>query len=129
MTLDTIAAAIEDIKNGKMIIVVDDEGRENEGDLLMAAEKVNAAAINFMVRFARGLVCVPLTAQRLEELKIPMMVNENTSAHCTAFTVSIEARENVTTGISAHDRAHTIKVLVDPDSNPSDWVSPGIYFH
>ena len=128
MAFATIPEVIEDIRNGKLIIVVDDEGRENEGDLLMAAEKVMPESINFMVRYARGLVCAPMTGERLDELKIPMMVSENTSAHCTAFTVSVEAKHNVTTGISAHDRAHTIKVLVDPDSKPQDIVHPGHIF-
>jgi 3,4-dihydroxy 2-butanone 4-phosphate synthase/GTP cyclohydrolase II len=128
MAFATIPEVIEDIRNGKLIIVVDDEGRENEGDLLMAAEKVTPESINFMVRYARGLVCAPMTGERLDELKIPMMVSENTSAHCTAFTVSVEAKHNVTTGISAHDRAHTIKVLVDPDSKPQDIVHPGHIF-
>ncbi len=128
MAFATIPEVIEDIRNGKLIIVVDDEGRENEGDLLMAAEKVTPEAVNFMVRHARGLVCAPMTGERLDELKIPMMVNENTSAHCTAFTVSVEAKHNVTTGISAHDRAHTVKVLVDPASKPGDIVHPGHIF-
>jgi 3,4-dihydroxy 2-butanone 4-phosphate synthase/GTP cyclohydrolase II len=128
MTFATIPEVIEDIRSGKLIIVVDDESRENEGDLLMAAEKVAPESINFMVRYARGLVCAPMTGERLDELKIPMMVSENTSAHCTAFTVSVEAKHNVTTGISAHDRAHTIKVLVDSASNPGDIVHPGHIF-
>ncbi|MDD3265453.1 MAG: bifunctional 3,4-dihydroxy-2-butanone-4-phosphate synthase/GTP cyclohydrolase II [Dehalococcoidales bacterium] len=128
MALATIEEAIQDIKEGKLIIVVDDENRENEGDLLIAAEKVTPDAINFMIKHARGLVCMPLTGQRLDELNIPMMVNQNTSAHCTAFTVSIEAKTGVTTGISAHDRAHTIKTVIDPDTTPDDIARPGHIF-
>lgn len=128
MALATIEEAIQDIRQGKLIIVVDDENRENEGDLLIAAEKVTPDAINFMIKHARGLVCMPLTGQRLDELNIPMMVNQNTSTHCTAFTVSIEAKTGVTTGISAHDRAHTIKTVIDPNTTPDDIARPGHIF-
>jgi len=128
MAFAGIEEAIADVKAGKFVIVVDDESRENEGDLVMAAEKVTPQAINFMARHARGLICVPLTAQRLDELKIPMMVQENTSAHGTAFTVSVEAAHHVTTGISAHDRAQTIKTLIDPNSKPDDIARPGHIF-
>ena len=128
MALATIEEALEDIKEGKLIIVVDDENRENEGDLLIAAEKVTPEAINFMIKHARGLVCMPLTGLRLDELDIPMMVNQNTSAHCTAFTVSIEAKHGVTTGISAHDRAHTIQTVIDPKTRPEDIARPGHIF-
>jgi len=128
MALATIEEALKDIKEGKLIIVVDDENRENEGDLLIAADKVTPDAINFMIKHARGLVCMPLTGQRLDELNIPMMVNQNTSAHCTAFTVSIEAKHGVTTGISAHDRAQTIKTVIDPKTTPDDIARPGHIF-
>jgi 3,4-dihydroxy 2-butanone 4-phosphate synthase/GTP cyclohydrolase II len=128
MTFARIEEAIAEIKAGKIIIVVDDESRENEGDLIMAAEKVTPEAINFMAIHARGLICTPMTGQRLDELKIPLMVTENTSAHTTAFTVSVEARHGVTTGISAQDRAQTIKVLIDPASKPEDIARPGHIF-
>jgi len=106
--------AIADIKAGRFVIVVDDYDRENEGDLVMASEMVTPDAINFMAKNARGLICVSLTAERLEQLKIPMMVTENTSPYSTGFTVSVEARKKVTTGISAADRAATVQVLIDP---------------
>ncbi len=128
MSLSSIAEAIEDIKAGKFVIVVDDEDRENEGDLVLAADKVTTEAINFMARHARGLICVPLTGKRLDELRIPMMVSENTSKFSTAFTVSVEAKYGVSTGISAADRAQTIKTLVDPLSKPEDIVRPGHIF-
>jgi 3,4-dihydroxy 2-butanone 4-phosphate synthase/GTP cyclohydrolase II len=128
MAFATIPEAIEDVKSGRFIIVVDDESRENEGDLLMAADKVTPEAVNFMARYARGLICAPMTGQRLDELKIPMMVDENTSAHCTAFTVSVEAKQNVTTGISASDRAQTIKILIAPEAKPEDIARPGHIF-
>ena len=124
----TIEEAIADIKAGKFIIVVDDEGRENEGDLIMAAEKVTPEAINFMAVHARGLICAPMTGERLDALKIPLMVQENTSAHTTAFTVAVEARHGVTTGISAADRATTMKVLIDPKTQPDDIARPGHIF-
>src|SRR4030042_6127933 len=111
MALSTIAEAIEDIKAGKFIIIVDDENRENEGDLAIAAEKITPDAINFMAREARGLICLPIIGTRLDELKIPFMVQENTSPFATAFTVSIEAKHKVTTGMSAHDRAATIRAV------------------
>ena len=128
MGLTTIPEAIEDIKAGKFIIIVDDEDRENEGDLVMAAEKVTPEAINFMAVHARGLICVPLTGERLDELRIPMMVRENTSKFSTAFTVSVEAKHGVSTGISAADRAQTVRVLVAPTSKPDDLVQPGHIF-
>jgi 3,4-dihydroxy 2-butanone 4-phosphate synthase/GTP cyclohydrolase II len=128
MALTSIKEAIEDIKAGKFIIVVDDEARENEGDLVLAAEKVTPEAINFMARHARGLICMPVTGQRLDELKIPLMVNDNTSELCTAFTVSIEAKHRVTTGISAYDRAETIKAVIDPATKPDDLIRPGHIF-
>ena len=124
----SISEAIEDIRAGKFVIIIDDESRENEGDLAMAAEKVTPEAINFMAKHGRGLVCVPVTGERLDELGIPLMVTNNTSRYSTAFTVSIEAKERVTTGISAFDRAQTIKTVLDPNTKPSDIVQPGHIF-
>jgi 3,4-dihydroxy 2-butanone 4-phosphate synthase/GTP cyclohydrolase II len=128
MGLATIPEAIEDIKAGKFIIVVDDEDRENEGDLVMAAEKVTADAINFMAKYGRGLICVPMTGERLDELKIPMMAANNTSHFGTAFTVSVEAKQGTSTGISAGDRARTVLTLVNPKTKPDDLVMPGHTF-
>src|SRR3954471_7448726 len=124
----SIESAIEEIRAGKMVVVVDDEDRENEGDLTLAAEKVTPEAINFMAKFGRGLICVALTGERLDHLRIGMMTSENTSPYGTAFCESVEARTGVTTGISAHDRARTIQVLVDPHSGPGDVVRPGHIF-
>lgn len=124
----TIPEAIEEIKAGRFVIIVDDESRENEGDLAIAAEMVTPEAINFMAVHGRGLICLPLTGQKLDELGVPLMVQNNTSSHCTAFTVSIEAKENVTTGISAFDRARTIKTAIAPGARPGDLVSPGHIF-
>jgi len=126
--LATIPEAIEDIKAGKCLIIIDDEDRENEGDLAMAAEKVTADAINFMARHGRGLICLPITGKRLDELQIPMMVEHNTSKFATAFTVSIEAKHKVSTGISAADRSETIKAVLDPTTQPEDIVRPGHMF-
>ncbi len=123
-----IEAALEDIRQGKMVILVDDEDRENEGDLTMAAEKVTPEAINFMAKYGRGLICLSLTDERLNELRLPMMVSENTSRFQTAFTVSIDARKGVTTGISAADRAATILAAVEENTKPEDLVSPGHIF-
>jgi 3,4-dihydroxy 2-butanone 4-phosphate synthase / GTP cyclohydrolase II len=128
MTLSRIEDVIEDLKNGKMIILVDDEDRENEGDLTMAAEKVTPEAINFMAKYGRGLICLSLEQQLVERLKLPLMVTDNKSPFNTAFTVSIEAREGVTTGISAHDRAKTILTAVKDDAKPEDLVQPGHIF-
>ncbi|MDQ3702103.1 MAG: bifunctional 3,4-dihydroxy-2-butanone-4-phosphate synthase/GTP cyclohydrolase II [Chloroflexota bacterium] len=128
MPLARIEEAIADFGAGRFVIIVDDEARENEGDLAIAAEKVTPAAINFMARYGRGLICLPIVAQRLDELQIPMMVQENTSALGTAFTVSIEARSGITTGISAADRATTIKTVLDPRSRPEDLARPGHIF-
>ena len=128
MPLSSIPEAIEDIRRGRMVIVVDDEDRENEGDLTMAAEKVTPEAINFMAKHARGLICLPMSAEKLKALDIPMMVSENTSQFETAFTVSIEAARNVTTGISAADRATTILTAINPDAKPGDLVRPGHVF-
>lgn len=127
-TFNTIEEAIHDIKKGKMVILVDDEDRENEGDLCMAAEKVTPEAINFMAKYGRGLICLSLTPQRVEELKLPMMTEQNTSSFGTAFTVSIEAKRGVTTGISAYDRAVTIKTAIDPNTKPDDIARPGHVF-
>jgi 3,4-dihydroxy 2-butanone 4-phosphate synthase/GTP cyclohydrolase II len=128
MTLATIPEAIEDIKAGKFVIVVDDEDRENEGDLVIAAEKVTADSINFMAKYGRGLICMPMTGERLDELRIPMMAANNTSKFTTPFTMSVEAREGTTTGISAADRARTAQVLVDPKTKPEDLLMPGHMF-
>lgn len=125
---DSIEEAIRDIRNGKMVIVVDDEDRENEGDLIMAAERVTAEAVNFMAIHGRGLVCVPLMADRLESLDLKPMVQENTAKLNTAFTVSVDVLEGTTTGISAYDRALTIKALINPDTRPSDLGKPGHVF-
>jgi 3,4-dihydroxy 2-butanone 4-phosphate synthase/GTP cyclohydrolase II len=123
-----IEGAIEDIKNGRMIILVDDEDRENEGDLCMAAELVTPEAINFMAVHARGLICLTLTEEKIGQLDLPMMVERNTSAFGTGFTVSIEASEGVTTGISAHDRATTIRTAMREDCRPRDLRTPGHVF-
>ncbi len=125
---DTIENAIRDIKKGKCIILVDDEDRENEGDLVIAAEKVTPYAINFMATHARGLICLTLTPERVEELQLPQQASENTATFGTAFTVSIDARKDVTTGISAADRATTIHAAIDPKSKPSDLARPGHVF-
>jgi len=124
----SIDEAIEDIKNGKMVIVVDDEARENEGDLIMAAEKVTPQAINFMAMHARGLICVALEDNRLDELKLQPMVQENTAKMGTPFAISVDAVHGTTTGISAYDRAVTIKALVDPETKPEDLARPGHVF-
>lgn len=124
----TIDQAIEDIRAGKMVILVDDEDRENEGDLTMAAERITPEAINFMAKYGRGLICLSLTAQRCAQLNLPMMVQNNTSPFETGFTVSIEARCGVTTGISAADRATTIATAVADDAKPSDLTRPGHIF-
>ena len=128
MPTTKIAETIEDIRDGKIVILVDDEDRENEGDLCMAAEKVTPEAVNFMARYGRGLICLSLTEKKVEELQLPMMVSNNQSRFGTAFTVSIEARRGVTTGISAADRATTILAAVRDDSKPDDLVSPGHVF-
>src|SRR6187551_2021394 len=125
---DEIEAAIRDVRKGKFVILVDDEDRENEGDLVIAAEKVTPHAINFMARHARGLICLALTPARVEELQLPQQAVENTAAFGTAFTVSIDARKDITTGISAADRATTIHVAIDPKSKPSDLARPGHIF-
>jgi 3,4-dihydroxy 2-butanone 4-phosphate synthase/GTP cyclohydrolase II len=128
MGLATIPEAIEDIKAGRFVIVVDDEDRENEGDLVMAAEKVTPEAINFMAVHARGLICMPVNGERLDELKIPMMASNNTAKLGTAFTVSVEAKEGTSTGISAGDRARTVQAIIDPKTRPEDLLMPGHMF-
>jgi len=128
MKFNTIEESIEDIKKGKMVILVDDEDRENEGDLTMAAEKVTPEAINFMAMHGRGLICLSLTPERVEHLQLPMMTTDNTSSFGTAFTISIEAKKGVTTGISAADRATTIKAAINPKMGSGDLARPGHVF-
>jgi 3,4-dihydroxy 2-butanone 4-phosphate synthase / GTP cyclohydrolase II len=128
MAVATIQEALEDLRQGKMIILVDDESRENEGDLTMAAEKVTPQAINFMAKYGRGLICLALTPVIVDRLKLPLMVYDNQSPFKTAFTVSIEAKEGVTTGISAADRAHTILTAVADNAKPEDLIQPGHVF-
>ncbi|BHH84319.1 bifunctional 3,4-dihydroxy-2-butanone-4-phosphate synthase/GTP cyclohydrolase II [Desulforhopalus sp. 52FAK] len=128
MAVSAIEDVIEDIRAGKMVILVDDEDRENEGDLYMAAEDVDAEAVNFMATHGRGLICLTLTGELVDKLQLPMMVPKNTSPYGTGFTISIEARTGVSTGISAADRARTILAAVAPDAKPEDLVSPGHIF-
>jgi 3,4-dihydroxy 2-butanone 4-phosphate synthase/GTP cyclohydrolase II len=123
-----IEAAIDAIREGRMIIVVDDEDRENEGDLTIAAEKITPETINFMARYGRGLICMPMTAERLDELEIPLMVNQNTTTFNTAFCVSIEGKHDVSTGISASDRAATVLAAINPRTKPADLARPGHMF-
>ncbi|MBF7082355.1 bifunctional 3,4-dihydroxy-2-butanone-4-phosphate synthase/GTP cyclohydrolase II [Desulfallas sp. Bu1-1] len=123
----TIEEAIEDIRQGKMLVVVDDEDRENEGDLIMAAEKVTPEAITFMATYGRGLICMPIVGSRLDELDLPAMVTHNTDPHGTAFTVSVDYKET-TTGISAHERAATVRAILDPNTRPEDLRRPGHIF-
>src|ERR1019366_6538651 len=126
--LNTIDEILEDIRLGKMAVIMDDEDRENEGDLIMAADCVRAEDVNFMARYGRGLICLTLTPERCRQLRLPLMVSETDSSHRTNFTLSIEAAEGVTTGISAHDRAHTIKTAVAPQARPEDLRQPGHIF-
>ena len=128
MPLCSVEEAVADIRQGKMVILVDDEDRENEGDLTMAAEHVTPEAINFMARFGRGLICLPLAPELTDRLQLPLMTQRNGSRFGTNFTVSIEAREGITTGISAADRAATIRAAVADDVRPEDIVSPGHVF-
>lgn len=128
MPLSRIEDVLEDIRKGRMVILVDDEDRENEGDLTLAAEKVTPEAINFMAKFGRGLICLTMTAEKCDQLQLPPMVEANTSSYGTAFTVSIEARKGVSTGISAADRAHTILTAVNPDATAADLARPGHIF-
>jgi len=127
-SIGLVEKALVEIRKGKMVILTDDEDRENEGDLVMAAEKVSPDAINFMATHGRGLICLSLTEERIQQLNLPLMVQENTSPYQTAFTVSIEASRGITTGISAHDRARTVRAAVAPKANPSDLVRPGHVF-
>ena len=128
MPIASVKEVLEDLRQGKMIILVDDEARENEGDLTIAAEKVTPEAINFMAKYGRGLICLALSPENVEKLKLPLMVYDNRSPFKTAFTVSIEARQGVTTGISAADRAHTILTAVAEDARPEDLIQPGHVF-
>jgi len=128
MPICTVEEALNDIRLGKMVILCDDEDRENEGDLTMAAEKVTPEAINFMAKYGRGLICLTLTEEKLKQLDVPMMVDNNTSPFTTAFTISVDARRGVTTGISAHDRANTILTAIADDARPDDLVRPGHIF-
>jgi 3,4-dihydroxy 2-butanone 4-phosphate synthase / GTP cyclohydrolase II len=129
-SLATIEEGIEEFRAGRFLVVVDDEDRENEGDLILPADMVTPDAINFMARYGRGLICIPMTAERLDELQVPLMVGaeRNSSSHGTPFTISVEARRGVSTGISAYDRAHTVRVLIDPRSRPDDLAMPGHMF-
>ncbi len=125
---NTIDEILEDLRRGKMAVIMDDEDRENEGDLIMAAECVRPQDVNFMARYGRGLICLTLTRERCRQLRLPLMVSDTDSTHRTNFTLSIEAAEGVTTGISAHDRAHTIKTAVGPNARPEDLRQPGHVF-
>src|SRR6188474_3381490 len=128
MPFDSIESVIADLRKGKLVIVVDDADRENEGDLIMAAEKVSPEAINFMAKFGRGLICVPTTSERLKQLGIEQMVVQNRDTFKTDFQVSVDAAKNISTGISAADRAQTIKVMSDPTALPNDLIQPGHIF-
>src|SRR5512138_3885860 len=130
MPFATIEQAIDEIRAGRMIVVVDDEDRENEGDLTIAAERATPEAINFMARFGRGLICLPMTGERLDELRIPLMVHDeqNDAKFGTAFCVPIEAKQGTTTGISAGDRARTVLAAIDPRTKPADLARPGHMF-
>ncbi|MCC7270757.1 MAG: 3,4-dihydroxy-2-butanone-4-phosphate synthase, partial [Rhodocyclaceae bacterium] len=126
--LSPIKDIVADIRDGRMVVLVDEEDRENEGDLVLAAEYVTPEAINFMAKFGRGLICLTLTETRCRQLNLPLMVRDNRSPHGTAFTLSIEAAEGVTTGISAHDRARTVQAAVAKRAQPADIVQPGHIF-
>jgi 3,4-dihydroxy 2-butanone 4-phosphate synthase/GTP cyclohydrolase II len=128
MALNTIDEILEDLRRGKMAVIMDDEDRENEGDLIMAAECVRPEDVNFMARYGRGLICLTLTRDRCRQLRLPLMVSDTDHTHRTNFTLSIEAAEGVTTGISAHDRAHTVKTAVAPNARPEDLRQPGHIF-
>ena len=127
-TFSNIEDIIEDVRNGKMVIMVDDEDRENEGDLIMAAEKVRPEDINYMARYGRGLICLTLTRERCAQLRLPLMVEETDEHHTTNFTVSIEATKGITTGISAHDRAKTVQTAVAKNATPDQLSQPGHIF-
>ena len=126
--MNTIEEIIEDLRQGKMVIIMDDEDRENEGDLVMAAAFTRPEDINFMARYGRGLICLTLTSERCQQLRLPLMINENKTTHSTNFTVSIEAATGVTTGISAADRARTVQCAVAANAKPEDLVQPGHIF-
>jgi 3,4-dihydroxy 2-butanone 4-phosphate synthase/GTP cyclohydrolase II len=128
MPFATVEEAAEIYRRGEFVIIVDDEDRENEGDLCIAADKITPQAINFMAKHGRGLICLALTEERCKELDLPLMVENNTAPHGTAFTVSIEARGRVTTGISAFDRSETVRMAIDPKTRPSDLLRPGHVF-
>jgi 3,4-dihydroxy 2-butanone 4-phosphate synthase/GTP cyclohydrolase II len=128
MALNTIEEIIDELRAGRMVVIMDDEDRENEGDLLLAADCVTPETINFMAKYGRGLICLTLTKERCERLRLPLMVNDNLAAHSTAFTVSIEAARGVTTGISAADRATTVRAAVDPEATAKDVIQPGHIF-
>jgi 3,4-dihydroxy 2-butanone 4-phosphate synthase/GTP cyclohydrolase II len=128
MPFAKIEDAIAQIREGRMVVVVDDESRENEGDLIFAAEKVTTEHINFMVRYCSGIICVPMEAERLDQLNLPLMTTDNSESMGTAFTISVDARDGTTTGISAADRARTVQVLLNPDSSPQDLARPGHIF-
>jgi 3,4-dihydroxy 2-butanone 4-phosphate synthase/GTP cyclohydrolase II len=123
--LATIEEAIDEYRRGRFVIIVDDEGRENEGDLTIPAEFITDEAVTFMIKHTSGIICVPLSEERLDNLRIPLMVGNNQAQYGTAFTISVDARFGITTGVSAHDRAETIRVLSSPTSAPSDLVMPG----
>lgn len=124
----SVERAIKDFRDGRMVIIVDDEDRENEGDFAIAAEKITPDAVNFMARHGRGLICTPMSIRDLDRLKLPQMVDRNTATHGTAFTVSVDASRGITTGISAHDRARTISLLADPEAGAADFARPGHIF-
>src|SRR6266566_215033 len=126
--ISTLPEIIEDARNGRMFILVDAEDRENEGDLVIPAQMCTPQAVNFMARFGRGLICLAMPQERADQLKLPMMAAQNRTRNQTAFTVSIEAKEGISTGISAHDRAHTVSVAIDPTKGPDDIVMPGHVF-
>ncbi|MDE0004238.1 MAG: 3,4-dihydroxy-2-butanone-4-phosphate synthase, partial [Rhodospirillaceae bacterium] len=126
--LNTTEDIVADLRAGRMVIILDDEARENEGDLIMAASRVRASDVNFMARYGRGLICLTLTGERCEQLRLPLMVSETDRRRGTNFTVSIEAARGITTGISAHDRARTIRAAVAPDARPEDLQQPGHVF-
>ena len=128
MPFVTVEEAVDDIRQGKFVIIVDDENRENEGDLAMAAEWVTPEAITFMATNGKGLICMSTTGERLDQLQLPLMVSENTARHSTAFTVSVDVKSGATTGISAHDRAATVKAIIDPSTKPDDLARPGHLF-
>ncbi|MGH8165996.1 MAG: 3,4-dihydroxy-2-butanone-4-phosphate synthase, partial [Woeseiaceae bacterium] len=127
-TVSSIEEIIADVRDGKMVIMVDDENRENEGDLLMAAEKVRAQDINYMARYGRGLICLTMTPERCAQLRLPLMVDDTDRRHATNFTISIEAAEGITTGISAHDRAKTVQLAVAAGARPEHLSQPGHIF-